>query len=346
MGTLIRAYNVEPLMSLLTPLPLWRWILPVTSLECLMSVQCASCKTTLGEEYAAVPRVLCPVCRDTGRIFNESVSSGMTLRSSVIASQRFGHTGREVLGAYAEKRAIDWASLSNHYEILSHNVADDFRALLGAAPTLSGDAIFLFRGRGIRDNQPIPPTAEQLGPLPLHLTPGEGRYHRHGERVLYLADSEDGVRREMEAWFTKGVPFVIRVEVPLAPLRIVDLSDLPSDHLITAVFSRAEMCKVKGRGPDNYIFSQCVGQLVSEHFDGMRIPGVRGEPGAHYKNVVLFRQLTDWLKWVYEPAYRMSPAPQEHVAVAAYYLWEKDGRVHGRDEAHWFQARRDLGDRY
>src|SRR5262249_50623254 len=97
--------------------------------------------------------------------------------------------------------------------------------------------------------------------------------------------------------------------------------------------------------PDNYIFSQTVGDLVSEYFDGMRIPGVRGVPGAHYKNVVLFRQLSEWPNWTHpaEPAFRLIPPtsssrPDEHIAIAAYHLWEKDGRVHGRDQTHWFQA--------
>lgn len=312
-----------------------------------MSVECASCGTELSEKYAAVPRIPCPVCGKTGRKLPVSASIHCSVTVSAIASQRYGHTGREVMGSEAERRAIEWASLSTHDEILCHNVAEDFRHLMSDAPVLSGDYLVLFRGQGIRDGQPIPPSIERMGPLPNDRTPGEGRYHRHGERVLYLADSEDGVRREMEAWFTQGTPFVIRLEVPLATLRIADLSDLPTDHLITSAFSRAEMCKVKNRGPDNYIFSQCIGSLVADGFDGMRIPGVRGEPGAHYKNVVLFNRLGDWPTWVNPgaPAYRMNSSPHEHVEVAAYYLWDKGGRVHGKDEVHWFQAKSDLGER-
>jgi hypothetical protein len=29
---------------------------------------------------------------------------------------------------------------------------------------------------------------------------------------------------------------------------------------------------------------------------------------------------------------------QEDIAKAAYYLWEKEGRMHGRDVEHWRQA--------
>jgi hypothetical protein len=310
------------------------------------SVECGSCGTQLSEEYASIPRKLCPNCGATNRVLSMSVHTKFNLSDAVIASQRYGHTGREVLGAEAERRAVEWASLTNRDDLLSHQVAEDFRALLSSAPCLSGDSIVLFRGQGIRDGEPVPPSIERMGPLPLSRTPGEGRYHRAGGRVLYLADSLEGVRKEMDAWCTQGTPYVIRVEVPLASLRIADFSDWPSDHLITAVFSRAEMCNVPQRGPANYVFSQTVGNLVSEHFDGMRIPGVRGAPGALYKNVVLFRQLAEWPKWTSstKPAFRLiSPArPHEHIAVAAYYLWEKDGRAHGRDQAHWFQAIKDL----
>jgi len=309
-----------------------------------MSVECGSCGKQLSEEFAGVPRKPCPDCGATGRVFSESVSCSMTVTMSVVASQRYGHTGREVLGAEAERRAIEWASLPNRDAILNHDVAEDFRALLASAPCLSGDCVVLFRGQGIGESEQRPPALERMGPLPRNVIPQEGRYHRKGERVLYLADSEDGVRREMEAWHTEGTPYVIKVEVPLTSLRIADFSTWPSGHLITAVFSRAEMCNVAQRGPANYIFSQVVGQLVSERFDGMRIPGVRGAPGVHYKNVVLFRHLADWPSWANpaDRAYRMFPPPHEHIAVAAYYLWEKDGKAHGRDQAHWFQAINEL----
>lgn len=33
----------------------------------------------------------------------------------------------------------------------------------------------------------------------------------------------------------------------------------------------------------------------------------------------------------------------EQVRDRAYQLWEAEGRPHGRDQAHWFQAERELG---
>jgi hypothetical protein len=295
----------------------------------------------LTEDFAGMPRKPCPDCGATARVFSESVSCVMNFTDSAVASLRYGHTGREVLGAEAEQRVIDWSALRDRDAILNHKVAEDFRVLITSAPWLSGDCLVLFRGQGIKESEGRPPTVERMGPLPLTFIPkGEGRYHRAGERVLYLADSEDGVRREMEAGHTEGTPYVIRVEVPASTLRIADFSEWPSDHLVTAVFAKAELCKYDHRGPGDYIFSQAVAEIVSAHFEGMLIPGVRGAPGAHYKNVVLFRRLEDWPNWASrsKPAYRMRQPLHEHIAVAAYYLWEKDGKVHGRDQAHWFRG--------
>jgi Protein of unknown function (DUF2934)/RES domain len=309
-----------------------------------MSVECGSCGKRLSEVFAAEPRRPCPDCGAMSRAFSESLVTVAQASVSAFESLHYGHTGREVQGAEAERRAIDWAASPNRDTIVTHQVADDFRDLLASAPCISADGLVLFRGSGIQEYEQRPPSVERMGPLPQNQTPREGRYHREDQRALYLADSEDGVRREMEAWHTEGTPYIIKVEVPITSLRIADFSDWPTDHLITAVFSRAEMCNVAERGPTNYIFSQEVGQLVAETFDGMRIPGVRGAPDGHYRNVVLFRQLEDWPTWTNSesPAYRLFFPPHEHIAVAAYYLWEKDGRFHGRDQIHWFKAIDDL----
>ncbi len=34
--------------------------------------------------------------------------------------------------------------------------------------------------------------------------------------------------------------------------------------------------------------------------------------------------------------------PHEHIAVAAYFIWEKDGHIDGRDKGHWNMAIEDL----
>lgn len=36
---------------------------------------------------------------------------------------------------------------------------------------------------------------------------------------------------------------------------------------------------------------------------------------------------------------------KEHVAVAAYFKWQKRGHAHGNDQHDWFEAEKDLGKR-
>jgi len=131
-----------------------------------MSVECGLCRRQLSEEFAGVPRKPCPDCGATARVFSVWMSDGVNLTDSVVASQRYGHTGREVLGAEAERRAIEWASLPNRDAIVNHDVADDFRVLIASAPCLSGESLVLFRGQDIRESEPRPPTIERMGPLP------------------------------------------------------------------------------------------------------------------------------------------------------------------------------------
>jgi hypothetical protein len=232
--------------------------------------------------------------------------------------------------------------------MLNHSAAEEFRHEIAKAKCLSGSPLDLSRGQSIECGADKPPSVRRMGPLPLSMVPGEGRYHRQGQRVLYLGSSEDGCRREIGAWYDKikgGSPWIIKLRLPLNSIRIADFADYlawPSDHFVTAVFCQAELCMLTERGGlPNYTFSQMVGDLVSEQFDGMRIPGVRGEPGAHYSNIVLFQNLTDWPTWVETetayllPAWAAITLAHEDIAVAAYYLWEKDDRVDGRHLMHW-----------
>ncbi len=276
-----------------------------------MSIKCGSCGAQLSEEFLADPRPPCPTCRSTIRALDGddgSATIGTVADVSATATQvGYAHTGRQVGLEQVEQHARTWAALPSGAEMLKHSLASEFRQLLGSKAPLAGSGLVLFRGQGM-EGEGIAPSMRRMGPVPNDCVAKEGRYHCKGDRALYLADSEEGVRREMEAWHTVGTAYVIRVDIPLTSLRIADFSNCPPDHLFTAVFAQAEICNIPGRGPANYIFSQTIGRLVSERFDGMQIPGVRGAPGAHYNNVVLFHHLDDWGTWtsVTNPPYRLS----------------------------------------
>lgn len=237
----------------------------------------------------------------------EEVGSNITAESgmSLIWTLTYGHTGREVRGNEGYALAAEWAKLETRAELLNHLACEEFRRFIPSAPRLSDTALVFFRGRGVTSE---PPRVDQMGPPLLDCDPSGGRYNRRGERVLYLSDSEEGVLRELSAWHVEGIPWVQRYRLPLDKLHIADFTIIPDDHFVAAVFSKAEECNVGGRGSNSYIFSQLVAELVMAHFDGMRIPGVRGNRGSWYSNVVIFQPYPDWRDWLeHETApYRLS----------------------------------------
>lgn len=206
-----------------------------------------------------------------------------------------GHTGRTVRGNAGYELAKQWSELQSREEVLAHVAAEEFRVLIRKAARLQVTGLVCFRGRGIRGTAP---SAEEMGPPPSPEKAGEGRYHQAGKPALYLSDSEEGVRREQDAWLIEGVRYVQRYRLPLDQLVVADFTLIPPDHFATAVFSLAEGCKVSGRGPDSYLFSQTVASIIASAFDGMCVPGVRGDPNFHYSNVVLFHPYPTWQAWL------------------------------------------------
>jgi len=222
---------------------------------------------------------------------------GITARPAMSATWTacHGHTGRKVRGDEGYGLATEWAKLGTREELLNHPACEEFRRSVPLAERLSDTALVLFRGRDATNAQP---SAGQMGPPPLGCVPNGGRYNRPGEHTLYLSDSEEGVLREFKAWHVEGIPYVMRYRLPLDKLNIADFTRIPDDHFVAAVFSKAEECMLDGRGPDSYVFSQLVAELVVPHFDGMRVPGVRGTRDTWYSNVVIFRPYPDWPDWL------------------------------------------------
>jgi len=79
---------------------------------------------------------------------------------------------------------------------------------------------------------------------------------------------------------------------PINSLSVVDLSDTSIHAALQLAFDRAE------RLDTPYETSQKLADVVRLlGIDGMIVPGVRGCPDHHYRNVVLFN-CGDWEKWV------------------------------------------------
>jgi len=211
---------------------------------------------------------------------------------------RHGHTGREVRCNEQYAGIREWAELPTRAQQLRDPKAKQFRECVLSARTVGGQCLVCFRGRFIRRGYPH--GAESIGP-PCRQQAAAGRYNKEGEPVLYLCDTEDGVKREFGVQKKRGRLFCQRFSIPISALRIADFRGGDPNSMTSQVFSIAEDCGVQGRGPDSYTFSQTVAEIVRQaRFDGMVIPGVRGDRERHYCNVVIFDPWRDerWRSWV------------------------------------------------
>lgn len=136
-----------------------------------------------------------------------------------------------------------------------------------------------------------------MGPPP---EPRENRYNSRSQGALYLCDSEEGVRREL-CPEGEGQLALQDYVLPLDSLRLADFAASGLSELLSAAFDMAESSLVPGRvGRGDFLFSQVLADLVREsRFQGMLVPGVRGDREHRYLNVVVFDPPAghDWPLW-------------------------------------------------
>lgn len=204
---------------------------------------------------------------------------------------RDGQTGREVGDMSDEERESlcavkDWCNSKDSDAIVSHSAADRFCEELSRLRHFDEETVIAFRGRVSPDTQ----EPHEFGPPPRAVP---NRYNRNGEKTLYLATSEEGVRREVPE-----VDWCHKFEIPTKKMRIADIRQANCSVFINQVFFSAERgentCIIDR---NNYYFSHAVGMLVCNKFDGMLVPGVRGDREVQYDNLVLF--VTEgWENWL------------------------------------------------
>ena len=218
------------------------------------------------------------------------LSLGLNMGATMSASN--SRTGRLVTCGENYGRVQDWANMPSRDDVLAHPscalLAND---LLSVKP-IENPAIRAYRGRALDQTGPHP-TSLDMGPPKPHQTDDNGRYNRRGCPALYLCDSEYGVQRE---FLGEASLFVQEYEIAIQDIRIADLRSLTPDSFICGVLWYAEMA-----GRDGYpsrIFSQTIADIVGQHFDGMAIPGVRGEQDQTYSNIVMLRQVDRWPTWL------------------------------------------------
>src|ERR1700683_1863285 len=126
------------------------------------------------------------------------------------------HTGRPVLFDPNYGIVRDCAFLEAQDEMHRHPLWSELRDRLGVAPVASGVAVPCFRFIYFEGD---PPSSKGMGP-PNRAQCRGGRYNNAGRPVLYLCDSEFGVRGEVEP--QDGLLYVQRYLLPTNQLRLAD----------------------------------------------------------------------------------------------------------------------------
>ena len=226
----------------------------------------------------------------------EVVALGGTARASPVRAFGildliFGPTGRRVRGDRHHEAVRNWIRCTDDTSLRAHAGCEQFVQELRRVQIIRAP-LTCYRGR---------PHAGEMGP-PTDAQAGAGRYNRDGVGVLYMSDLEVGVQRELRARPSSG-PFgvqrfiwVQRFIITPQARGIADLTMVDPASVIASTCWFAELAAPDGE--PTFAFSQFVAALVSDGFDGMRVPGVRGTDAVRYTNVVMFSPAERWRDWI------------------------------------------------
>jgi hypothetical protein len=204
------------------------------------------------------------------------------------------YTGRsvDVEGGYrdAKKWLDDYETSCGANPTLEHQLLQSLRI----APS-STSCVPLFRGRFFGS----PPNSSQdFGPpSPAHAC--RGRYNGKAVPALYLCSSVTGVKKELGAPPPGYTLWTQRFQIS-PEIRMADARELAIDSFAAAVFWLIESGRDRLLAPPQ--LGQRIGQLIGAEYDGLLVPGVRGEPNQLYWNAVVFRPEDRWLRFVQRSA--------------------------------------------
>jgi len=200
-------------------------------------------------------------------------------------------TGRKVTCAAEYGLVQSWAKVPRRQLLLLHPGREQLFNELCSASRVCEPIIRAYRGR-LKSQTGANPRPICMGPPKPHQTGDNGHYNKIGNPALYLSDSEYGVMKEMP---DESI-YIQEYDIPTNELSIADFRNFDSESFINGVMWHAEMA---GRGGyPTKIFSQTVGELVGRRFDGFVVPGVHGEDGRHYTNIVILRHVELWTEWL------------------------------------------------
>jgi hypothetical protein len=202
---------------------------------------------------------------------------------------RSASTGRSITATDAYGEISTWA---NSFDLLLDGREEGrVQQLLRDCPVLGGYDLHCFRGRTFDSTSP---PSSDMGPPPSDVAT-DGRYNQRGQSVLYLCTVKAAVEKELHG---ASNIWIQEFRIPIQSMRIADLRQLNDSEsdLLNQVMWHAELAGTTGYATIQ--FSQYVACLVSSHFDGMLVPGVRGDDTLRYDNLVVFRPREAWRAWL------------------------------------------------
>jgi RES domain len=221
-------------------------------------------------------------------MFEKRIGGTVALSGTVGLVVTRGHTGRSSSVGSDYRDAEAWSSTEPE-AIRAHPAAERFRAELQTISAYLGPMAFV-RGR------PSITSWRDMGPPPESVAQA-GRYVPEGTTVLYLCDSIPGVFNELAE--AGGAGLFVQDYLLSPSLRLADFTDSHLSEFLQGAFDMAENSMVDGRvGPTGYLFSQVFAEITHRAaFDGMIIPGIRGNRDLRYRNVVVFEPRDNWPAW-------------------------------------------------
>ena len=160
----------------------------------------------------------------------------------------------------------------------------------------------LYRGVDVSVKENI--CTSYIGPSP---NPSDGRYNSVGVPCLYLIDNRDFLPNELNSSHL----LVQNYRVPMFDNKIANISprNRSLNNSLNIVFDFSERGdtgtgyaherELLRKGKSRYLLSQLLATVFKRHdWDGLYIPGVHGNEGQHYHNIVIFDPaVRKWESW-------------------------------------------------
>ena len=144
--------------------------------------------------------------------------------------------------------------------------------------------------------------------------PKNNRYSKEGEIALYLISESKFIAKELnlDEWMEQ------HYKVNLPDIRIADITQMNHelDNSIGLAFHMSERGvtnsgyeiekELNKRGKSKHLYSQLLARFFKRRgWQGLLMPGVRGDKGANYSNLVLFMPLAQrWDEWTVGDPYK------------------------------------------